>query len=151
MRHAEAEPQTVGTDHARPLTRRGKSDARAMTQKLAASGWSPTRILSSDSQRTRETSVSLAEAFDARVSWHAPLYLGGTEAVEEVLRGCVPTEATVLLLGHNPGFSEVASLLAGGNVSLGTAHAALLSIDAEDWSEALTLAGSWTLEAHMTP
>ncbi len=153
MRHAEAAPQAGGTDHARRLTAKGRNDARAMATRLEARGWVPSRIYASDSARTRETADELLAVLRPAppVAWAAALYLGGLEALVDALRDGDAAAATVLVLGHNPGFSEAAGLLAGRPASLGTAHAALLSIDAEGWAEATALAGSWTLAGVVTP
>ena len=153
MRHAQAEPQERGTDHGRRLTANGRLEARATARHLAARGWVPTRILSSDSQRTRETADGLYEVFGAvpATSWLPALYLRGVEAVEEALQNLGVTDTTVMVLGHNPGFSETAGLLCGRPAGLGTGYAALLSTQADSWAEGAAYTGGWTLEALLAP
>ena len=52
---------------------------------------------------------------------------------------------TLMLLGHNPGWEEMASLLSGEDVILKTANAALLVGEAENWQQAFRHPGTWKL------
>lgn len=157
MRHAEAQPQGKGADHARPLTEHGRAEARAVGAMLAACGLIPSRILASDSQRTRDTANELLAVWalpqTVPTEWRASLYLSGLDALEEVLSRIEESsgDETVLVLGHNPGFSEAASLLSGASVGLSTACAAVLVIEARSWYEALGMMRGWTVERLVRP
>ena len=157
MRHAEAVPDTGGDDHARPLTIRGVAQARAVPARLAAAGWLPERVISSDSARARETADGLLAVWGksgvARgITWSRDLYLAGLAAIATLAETLDPVDTrTLLVLGHNPGFSEAAGLLGGRPVNLATGAAALLSIESESWAEALAFLRGWKLEQVMTP
>ena len=55
-RHSKTESATGPmSDHERNLTERGRSDAEDLARELEQRGMFPTRILASDSTRTRQT------------------------------------------------------------------------------------------------
>ena len=55
-RHAKSSWKSgEDSDHARPLNKRGRRDAPRVAAHLVGLGWVPEQVLSSDSQRTRET------------------------------------------------------------------------------------------------
>ena len=80
------------------------------------------------------------------------LYLAGWDEVQRQLLAADPKEKTVMVLGHNPGWETMVSLLAGAtDLRMTTANAALLTVEASDWQEALVLEGCWHLEALVRP
>ena len=149
MRHAKSAWDTdAPDDHSRPLNKRGRRDAPRVAAALSSLGWAPDRAISSTSERTRETWQRMAfravpVAFDAR------LYHAGIGAVQEVVAEVADDCGTLLLLGHNPGFSSVVGWLSGEPTGLTTANAALLSTDAATWRGALQQ--SWTLHQVIRP
>lgn len=157
MRHGEAAAmrlQLNEQDQARRLTPDGQAQSVAIARKLDAAGWLPTLGLVSDSQRTRETASFYQSGTKARPSWRYShrLYLSGLPAlVEELAEVDGGSSPTVIAIGHNPGFSEAATLLTGDAVSLGTADAVLMSVDAASWRDALRLEGGWKLDAQLSP
>ena len=62
MRHAKSS-WTSGalSDHERPLNARGIRDAPRVGAALVKRGWLPQLVLSSDSERTRETFAGMSE------------------------------------------------------------------------------------------
>ncbi|MFE3106063.1 SixA phosphatase family protein [Kitasatospora indigofera] len=117
LRHAKADPKerTEYPDHERPLTPRGRLDAPRSGRWLAASGPAPDHALVSTSARTRETwELTAAElpgppsaAFEPR------LYRAGAGEILALLGQLPDDTATVLVVGHNPGFRDLAGSLAG--------------------------------------
>ena len=68
MRHAESPWEGVQLpDHQRPLGERGHQQATRTGSVLAARGWIPDIVLSSDATRTRETFAGLSQAFEKKV------------------------------------------------------------------------------------
>lgn len=103
MRHAKSDWNDSSlTDHQRPLNKRGKRDAPQMAAKLAELGWQPSRVLTSDSQRTMET-LDLMKSSFGDISY---------EPLSELYHPTVPTlftcmassqpEETLMVLAHNP-------------------------------------------------
>jgi phosphohistidine phosphatase len=154
MRHAKSAWNTdAPTDHARPLNKRGRRDAPRMAEHLANIGWVPERVLSSDSQRTRETWARMSSEFDdhIEVQFTGLLYHGGMGAMQRVLEPLPPDITTAMVLGHNPGLEYAVEWLCGFDVRMTTANAALLLNEAPSWSQAVSTPGSWQLEDLLRP
>jgi phosphohistidine phosphatase len=154
MRHAKSSWTTdATTDHARPLNGRGRKDAPKMGQHLAARGLVPEWVLSSDSQRTRETWTGFASALSTQpiVQFESSLYHGGYFALRDLLLGLPDHVRSVMAIGHNPGWSDLASTLCGTFVSLTTGNVAVLTLESSDWATAGYAEGQWELEALYRP
>lgn len=154
MRHAKSSWKTdAPTDHHRPLNKRGRKAAPKVGAELRRRGWVPDRVLSSDSARTTETFARMKDAlgFEGEAHFSGALYHAGVDEVRVALQSLGDEGATVLVLGHNPGWEEVLEHLCGQMKVLKTGCAALLSIDAPDWPRALEAAGRWTLHDVIYP
>ena len=116
MRHASARP--AADDRERPLSAAGQSEALAMGRTLGAltpHGFRPEQALVSPARRARETlagvrggllTLAAAEADEA-------LYLASAGQLLARLQRIPDETAQLLLVGHNPGLSELAQLLVG--------------------------------------
>jgi phosphohistidine phosphatase len=140
MRHAKSAWNTEApSDHARPLNDRGRRDAPKVAARLVALGWRPGLVLSSDSERTRQTAASFEAAFgsEVEVRFLSKLYLAGVEQVRAEIAELPDTLASALLLGHNPGWEDALAWLSGEPEPLKTANAALLEAENEGatWRE----------------
>lgn len=115
MRHAKAR-QEAETDHARPLSPRGRRDAHAAGTLLARRGDLPALVLVSSAQRTRDTWSAVSDGLGAEVeAWFdRALYDAGPKAVVELLGAVGPSVSSVLVIGHNPTMSTVAAALSDG-------------------------------------
>jgi phosphohistidine phosphatase len=121
MRHGKAEQSETKRDIDRALTDRGHIDARLGGEWLAAQGIAPDLVISSPSQRTRETwhevAIGMADGnseASPTVLYDADLYFGGLKAALEAIRGAAPDAKTVLLIGHNPTVSALSQRLDDG-------------------------------------
>lgn len=153
MRHAKSAWETdAPTDHARPLNARGRRDAPRVGVALAALGWRPDLVLSSDAARTRETWCGMSGPLDdPPVRYHAELYLAGFGAVQRVVEAAGAEVETLMVLGHNPTMSTVAGLLSGEPLDLKTANVVLLEADVATWRELVTSPGACRLVEHLSP
>ncbi|MFT5683318.1 MAG: phosphohistidine phosphatase [Myxococcota bacterium] len=149
LRHAKSAWGTdVASDHDRPLNKRGQRNAPAMGVRLAEAGWVPDVVLCSTATRTRQTWAAMEDlAPDVVVTFLPKLYLTGPRAALPLL--AEQTAETVMLVGHNPGFETLASVLSGIEVQMTTCNAALLTSTAADWARAVE--GTWTLEDLLRP
>ena len=120
-----------------------------MGARLQGLGWIPDVVLSSTATRTRQTWSAMAEhlAPQAPITFLPSLYLSGRRTVLPLL--ATQTAETVMLIGHNPGWEEVASLLSREPITMTTCNAALLVSDAADWSSAAP--ASWSLVDLLRP
>lgn len=114
-RHGKAE-QYGAEDHRRPLTERGRRQARDAGEWLAASGFVPTYALVSSATRTRESweALLVGSGSSAQAEISDSAYAADTETVLTLLQGA-PEEAVVLaFVGHNPTVSSLVHLLDSG-------------------------------------
>jgi phosphohistidine phosphatase len=140
LRHAEAEAGSPGSkDFDRPLTQRGRQDAAEAAQTITAENLTIDEILISPSRRTRETTDILIRALGLRLAAKAvaELYLAAPAVMLELLETCQANSNAVLLIGHNPGISELASQLCAGSegLSLRTAGLCQLSFAHTRWDD----------------
>ena len=152
MRHAKSGWETgPGGDHARPLNERGRRDAPRMGAALRDRGWIPQQVLSSDSQRTRETFGGLASGLgtEVDVTFTSDLYHAGPSEVVAACEELDEATETALVLGHNPGWENVVSYLSGELIMMSTADCALLEADGS-WMELMT-EGAWKLVDVLRP
>lgn len=139
MRHATAASGAgLATDHERPLTAHGSSEALSVGEQLVRLDWVPDVALVSDAARTTETWWCMERALGAPSMTELPgFYGGGVDALVSEVKRLPSSARTVLVLGHNPGWTGAVHWLSGAPVTLQPAHAALLVGDGERWSEVL--------------
>lgn len=154
MRHAKSSWKSgAPTDHARPLNKRGRRDAPRIGKALADRRWQPDLVLSSDSERTRETFERMREPLGGapRVVFTRTLYHAGVEQVREALVGVSEGQRCVLLLGHNMGWEQVLTWLTGKEERMTTANAALMSCEIGSWEQAVQSPLMWSLNEVLRP
>lgn len=142
LRHAKAEPDAPGGDRERRLTSRGRLDAAAAGRIIAGLGLPIDLIVSSDARRARET----AEIVTSVLGWRDPIrveeriYGASVGTLLDVIHDLPESAACALLVGHNPGFAELAATLAGVDklsLAMRTASVAHLEMDSASWHDAL--------------
>ena len=152
MRHAKSSWDSgAATDHARPLNKRGRRDAPRIALELSSLGWIPDCVISSDSQRTRETWAGMSAIFedDIDVRFEPALYHAGLGELQEDAASWPDSATTVLVLGHNPGWERALGTLAGQWCGMTTANAAMLQGSGDRWADALER--PWTMEGLLRP
>lgn len=137
LRHAKSSWQQPNlSDFDRPLNDRGKRDLREMGRRLRARGASPRRIIASPAARTAATARAIADALDmqpGQVEYDQRLYLAGPDDILELLGE--RDEVELMLVGHNPGFTQLAGLLSGVSIdNMPTCSYAEIVFDAGSWS-----------------
>ena len=154
LRHAKSDWKAgAPSDQARPLNARGRRDAPRVAARLAELDWAPTHIWSSDAKRTKETVELMLPSFkpSPKVSFVGKLYLGDLGALRKVMDGVSDKCKTAMLVGHNPGWEEAGSLLTGLSINMTTCNALLMSVKADNWSEAIAMESCWKLHEHILP
>ena len=129
MRHAEAAVETGAGDHARPLTRRGQSEAVRAGEALAEVGC-PEFALVSDSRRTRETFDIVQDRLGVAVPHRLSrdLYGASPRVIMEASHDVPPALHSLLIVGHNPGIADlVGQSTRDGNDPILAAQAAQFS------------------------
>jgi phosphohistidine phosphatase len=139
LRHAKAQTETPegGSDFDRALSPRGRRQLQELRHLFERLSDAPDRILASAAVRARETAEGLRGAFP---EWAAPLviepalYAASAEEARDLLRGLPEEILRVCVVGHNPCLSELASDLAGRDLSLPTLGAVALAVPAARWA-----------------
>ncbi len=151
-RHAKATRDDPDLDDFdRPLTDRGKRDARRMARWLARELPAIDQVLLSPATRTRQTFRRLRKVAGIRrrnVRRDHALYLAPHTRLAARIR-MFGNGRHLLVVGHNDGLSQLASGLTGGQTSeLPTAGVVHLACHVGDWRElaagcAEPLASAW--------
>ena len=129
LRHADAgDPAAwTGDDAERPLSPKGKRQARRLAQHLSDRRWRPDVVVTSPKLRARQTADEVGRKLgrkpveDDRLG--ANLQLAG---VRDVLAAHSKARR-VLLVGHDPDFSAIVSSLTGASIEV--RKGALVRID----------------------
>jgi phosphohistidine phosphatase len=115
LRHGEAEPHDAGPDDDRRLTERGEGQSRAAGRALAALQITFQAVYTSPKVRARDTAWLACEALGCEPIDHEPLRVGFTaDDARELLHG----GERVLVVGHEPDFSQVVHDLTGGRIDM---------------------------------
>ena len=142
LRHAQATPRKLLLpDRDRSLSKRGIKDANKLAHKLAKKVPSLDLILVSPSVRTIDTGNIVAS------SLHTPnshfivsedLYLADSMTLLKLISAVPRKVNKLMMVGHNPGFMNLASLLADEPVSMRTCSLIKLSFAFKNWHQIMT-------------
>lgn len=130
LRHAHAEKPQGRADIDRPLSARGRAEALDAAQSIALAQLTCDAVMSSPALRARETAVIVAAQLDLvdALQFEPALYLGSPEALLGPLRHCPDLVGTLLIVGHNPGLSELAQSFNGDAARIELRTAGLCAI-----------------------
>lgn len=110
LRHAKAvRAHEAPSDEARGLTGRGRREAALAGAAMEDAGLKPTLALVSSAERTRETAEHGLQNFKLETRFEDALYHAAPEGIWDAFTA---SEAeSVVVIGHNPGIGELASML----------------------------------------
>lgn len=127
-------------DFDRPLNDRGFRDAPLMARFLAGAGELPDAIVTSPARRALTTATLIAETLGlppGAVSTEQSLYAASMDTILDVIRAFDDAWRRPMVVGHNPGMSNLASGLSGGRIDhLPTCAIASFELPAESWTGA---------------
>lgn len=138
LRHAKSEHGNHALrDHDRPLSERGRKNARRMGRHLAENTNIPEMILCSTATRTTQTCALLAESaqMHPRIEFIEQLYLASDSCMIRTASQHAMNAERVMLIGHNPGCEDVLHALGLGMHELPTCALVRIRLDIEDWLE----------------
>jgi len=152
LRHGKSDWQADygGEDRLRPLAPRGRRAAETVGRFLTATGQVPDHTVASPALRAQQTLdlARLAGEWSAEVETWDALY-GGPDEVLDALGRRGEEATTLLIVGHEPTWSTVASRLTNAaRFGLPTASLLRLDFDTEDWAE---LEGNGRISWLVTP
>jgi phosphohistidine phosphatase len=115
LRHAHADAAPLeGNDADRPLSARGRSEASHAAARLLSLGLVPDLVLFSPALRTRETAEILRTALGLPLQSFrelGALYLAAPPILRLQIAAIEPQVHRLMIIGHNPGLSELADEL----------------------------------------
>lgn len=126
VRHAHSD--TGDPDELRPLSARGREEARALAERLAAHATPPRLVVTSPLLRARETANAIAEAAPTELRIEERLAPGAsTDDLREAVRGATMPVAAIC---HQPDCSEIALELTGRDPGFPPGGVAEIDLDA---------------------
>jgi phosphohistidine phosphatase len=129
LRHGKAEPHDARPDFERRLTERGEKQARAAGRALAALELEFEHVFTSPRVRALQTAQLACEALGLEPVVHEPLSGGfSRDDALELLAG-VSEDARILIVGHEPDFSQLVHDFSGGRIDLKTGGVAAVRLD----------------------
>lgn len=138
LRHAKSSWKYASlADSERPLNKRGKHDAPMMGERLARTGIRPSLIVSSPAVRAWTTAKIIAEAISYPREFlqrDERLYLAGVRTIIDVIAEQDLGFNSIMIVGHNPGFTDFANYLVPGLTSnVPTCGIVSVDLDSDDW------------------
>jgi len=139
VRHAKAaKAEPRGEDFSRPLAPRGEEDAAEMGRRLARIAVHPDAIVTSPAVRTLATAKLIARELDFpwdEIRTAKPAYLADAGDLLDLVRALDVHVESALLVGHNPGVSELAhELVRGFAQDLPTGAVVSIDLPADTWA-----------------
>ena len=139
VRHAKSSWDHPGlSDRDRPLNKRGKRDAPVMGARIKEHGIRPSLIVSSPAKRAWTTARIIAAEIAYPIEFlqrERDLYLASVDDILDVIAGQDEGFNNLMIVGHNPGFTEFANFLSPGLTNnLPTAGVVAVEIDRDDWN-----------------
>jgi phosphohistidine phosphatase len=129
LRHGEAEPHGTRPDADRELTDRGRDQSRVAGRALAALGIEVHLALTSPKARALETAQLACVALGVEPVEHAALAEGFDAGEAIALLHAAGADQRILVVGHEPDFSQVVHDLAGARIDLKKGGVAALRVD----------------------
>ncbi|HEX8164304.1 MAG TPA: histidine phosphatase family protein [Beijerinckiaceae bacterium] len=159
LRHARAAPADGMADIDRPLSDRGREAVPRVAAHLSDEQLFPDLALVSTARRARETWDLAAPGLgEVPVRFEPRIYEAPADRLLKVVREVEGGVRTLLMVGHNPGFEDLAKLLIGHGDRYAfarmarrypTAGLVVIDLPAEDWRDVGP--GSGRLDRFVTP
>ncbi len=139
VRHAKAMRDSyVKDDSLRHLTARGYEDAFASAQWCKSLGLKADVLVSSPAIRAFSTAAIIATEYGLeqdQIVLNSSIYEANTSQLLYVINELNDKHKTVMLFGHNPGFTDIINVLCGNVINhLPTSAVAVLSFKEKSWS-----------------
>ena len=141
IRHAKSSWSDPGLgDFERPLNKRGKRDAPFMGTRLKKDGAKPDMVISSPARRALQTARAIAKALgypDKKIAEEMAIYEASLPGLIAVVEEIPDVCEEVILVGHNPGFTELAGYLASDSpLHMPTCAICRVDLAVDSWAHA---------------
>lgn len=139
VRHAKSSwNQNNVLDFDRPLNERGKNDVKVMAKRLKKREVKVGRILASSSKRTSSTTFGLNRTFElgsSHMEFRQDLYHANVSVLLHRICQTQDDCDELMLVGHNPGVSELCDYLTDIEFYFPTLAIAKILFEADSWRE----------------
>ena len=140
IRHAKSSwKDPFLSDFDRPLNKRGKEDAPIMGKRLAMDKVVPDLILSSPAKRAKKTAKIVAQEIgfsESKIKTKKRSYLADDDELVDVLKDHDDILQHIMLVGHNPGLTDLANLIAKANIdNIPTSGVVMIDLNVDSWSK----------------
>ncbi len=140
VRHAKSSWDNPSlSDFERPLNDRGKRDAPEIGKRLLNKGIMPELMLSSPAQRALTTCRLIAKVIgypDQKIATDSAIYHAGESALLRIVQQTSDEYRSLMLFGHNPGFTDFANELANTDIyNIPTCGVFVCSFEVDKWQE----------------
>lgn len=137
LRHGDSLYQDASiTDWSRPLSPEGEKECHNVAKFIKDCHPSPSKIISSNARRTVETVKILLEKnkWDPGIlNLDKELYLASAKLLTEKIQSQSESINDLIIVGHNPGLSELSSNLLKQSIYLPTSGCVSLNINLDVW------------------
>lgn len=126
-------------DFDRPLNKRGTHDAPMMGKRLSERSHEIDLIISSPANRAITTARMMAKELGYKsenIQEEPKIYEAHVRELLKIVNNISNDHHSVLMFGHNPGFTDMADYLTGaGILNIPTCGICKISFDFDDWAE----------------
>ncbi len=139
VRHAKSSWDLENiSDIDRPLKLRGIRDAYEMARRVKIERQMPELLISSQAIRALHTADIFVRVFDykyEKLKIDERLYGTGASVIQQVISEQDASLKSLMIFGHNPDFSELATVLTGGAyLEVPTCGIVKIEFDTPDWT-----------------
>ncbi len=138
-------------DFDRPLKKRGREAADGIGRRLAAEKLTKPAVICSPAVRTRETAELVLKSAKLRVEPHfdVRIYEASLRELMQVVAEIPGDSDVAIMIGHNPGFEELLSVLSGEHRRMPTCALAKIKFGDVSWKD--VRAGEGSIEWFIAP
>lgn len=125
------------SDFERPLNKRGKKAAPFMGKLMQEKNLVPDLIISSPAERAKQTAKLVRESaeFDVETRFDERIYEASSHSLMYLVSEIDDEADSVMIVGHNPGFENLAGVLSGERYRMPTAALAVIDLEIKNWSD----------------
>ena len=136
FRHAKSDFDAA-SDHERVITEFGQQQARFMGELVKEKAIQPDLVICSSAYRAKQTMdlAMTAGEWECDSSITDVLYNTTAGVVFELIKHFSDDDKTIMLVGHEPTWSEVASKLTADNISFSTAGMCGITFNTNSWQK----------------
>lgn len=143
IRHAESAWNNASSDFERVLTTKGNLDAQLMSNGM---DFTPDTIITSSAKRTTATAIIFANALNYslnKIDYEISIYEAPLQNLIDKINQIDSQHQTAVLVGHNPGITQLANYLANESLSpVQPCTVIKIELEIDRWNEIIKGIGS---------